>query len=93
MKKHEVNFAVKTENGVVTQVGRSAVLQPNPKFKGGSVKWVDDRKLVKASKAQATVHKNKVNGFCRVRLPTHLFFNSALKVIINISMDSLRGKG
>ncbi len=51
MKKHEVNFAVKTENGVVTQVGKSVILQPNPKFKGNSVKWFDDRKLVKASKA------------------------------------------
>lgn len=51
MKKHEVNFAVKTENGVVTQVGKSVILQPNPKFKGNSVKWFDDRKLVKVSKA------------------------------------------
>lgn len=51
MKKQTVNFAVKTENGVVKEVGRSAVLQPNPKFKGGSVKWFDDSKLVKANKA------------------------------------------
>lgn len=51
MKKQTVNIAVQTEKGVVTKIGHSAVLQPNPKFKGGSVKWVDDRKLVKASKA------------------------------------------
>lgn len=51
MKKQTVNFAIKTEKGVVREIGRSAVLQPNPKFKGGSVKWVDDRKMVKASKA------------------------------------------
>lgn len=51
MKKQTVNFAVKTEKGVVTRVGHSAVLQPNLKFKGGSVKWVDDKKLVKANNA------------------------------------------
>lgn len=51
MKKQTVNFAVKTENGVVKEVGHSAVLQPKPKFKGGSVKWFDDSKLVKANKA------------------------------------------
>ncbi len=51
MKKHEVNFAVKTENGVVTQVGKSVILQPNLRLKGNSVKWFDDRKLIKTNKA------------------------------------------
>lgn len=51
MKKQTVNFAIKTEKGVVKEVGHSVVLQPNPKFKGGSVKWFDDNKLVKANKA------------------------------------------
>lgn len=51
MKKQTVNFAVKTEKGVVKEVGRSVVLQPNPKFKGGSVKYFDDSKLIKANKA------------------------------------------
>lgn len=51
MKKQTINFAVKTENGVVKEVGRSAVLQPKPKFKGGSIKWFDDSKLLKANKA------------------------------------------
>lgn len=51
MKKQTVNFAIKTENGVVKKIGQSAVLQPNPKFKGGSVKWFDDSKLIRTGKA------------------------------------------
>lgn len=51
MKKQTVNFAIKTEKGVVREIGRSAVLQPNPKFKGGSVKWFDDSKLIRTGKA------------------------------------------
>ena len=51
MKKQTVNFAVKTQNGIVKKVGRSAVLQPNSKFKGGSVKWFDDSKLIRTGKA------------------------------------------
>lgn len=51
MKKQTVNFTVQTEKGVVKKVGHSAVLQPNPQFKGGSVKWFDDNKLLKANKA------------------------------------------
>lgn len=51
MKEQTVNFAVQTEKGVVKEVGRSVILQPNPKFKGGSVKWFDDSKLLKSDKA------------------------------------------
>lgn len=51
MKKQTVSFAVQTEKGVVKEVGRSVILQPNLKFKGGSVKWFDDSTLIKANKA------------------------------------------
>ncbi len=51
MKKQTVNFAVKTQKGIIKEIGRSIALQPNPKFKGGSVKWFDDSTLIKANKA------------------------------------------
>lgn len=50
MKKQTVDFAVKTEKGIVKKIGHSVMLQPNPKFKGGSIKWFDDGRLVKANK-------------------------------------------
>lgn len=51
MDKQMVGFAIKTKNGIVSQIGRSTILQPKPQFKGGSVKWFDDSKLLKANKA------------------------------------------
>ena len=47
MKKQTAEFAVVTKNGVVTQIGRSVIYQPEIKFKGGTVKWVDDSKHMK----------------------------------------------
>ena len=47
IKKQTVEFAVVTKNGVVTQIGRSVIYQPEIKFKGGTVKWVDDSKYMK----------------------------------------------
>lgn len=47
MKKTTLQFATVTENGVVTKIGRSAILQPKTNFKGGSIPWFDDSKLLK----------------------------------------------
>lgn len=47
MKKITMQFATVTKNGVVTNIGRSSVLTPKPKFKGGSIPWVDDSKFLK----------------------------------------------
>lgn len=49
MKKETIQFAVKKKNGVVTQVGHCYMTQPQVKFKGGSVKWFDDSKLLKST--------------------------------------------
>ncbi len=49
MKKQTLQFATITENGVVTKIGRSAILQPKTDFKGGSIKWYED-KLKKVGK-------------------------------------------
>ena len=43
MKKTTAEYATVTEKGVVTQIGRSSILQPKIKFKGGSVKWYEDK--------------------------------------------------
>lgn len=51
MRKSTITFAVKTKNGVVTEIGRSSLLQPKTNFKGGSIKWFDDSKLLKSAKA------------------------------------------
>lgn len=41
-KKQTLQFAVETKNGV-QRIGKSAILQPKPNFKGGSVKWYPDK--------------------------------------------------
>lgn len=51
MDNQTVEFAVAKENKVITQIGKSTVLQPRPRFKGDFVKWHDDNKLLKRSKA------------------------------------------
>lgn len=43
MKKQTADFAITTENKTVTQVGRSSIMQPRTYFKGGSVKWYQDK--------------------------------------------------
>ena len=45
MKRTTAEFATVTEKGIVTKIGRSSVL--TPKFKGGSIPWVDDSKFLK----------------------------------------------
>ena len=51
MQKTTITFAIKTKHGVVTEIGRSSILQPKTYFKGCSIKWFDDCKLLKSTKA------------------------------------------
>lgn len=51
MQKTTITFAIKTKHGVVTEIGRSSILQPKTNFKGCSIKWFDDSKLLKSTKA------------------------------------------
>ncbi len=51
MKNQTVSFATVKKNGVITKIGRSTVQQPKTDFKGGSVEWFDDSKLLKTNKA------------------------------------------
>ncbi len=43
MQKQTVEFAVTRKNGIITGIGRAAINQPKPNFKGGSVKWYEDK--------------------------------------------------
>lgn len=47
MLKQEVEFAVVTKNGAVTQIGKSQIYQPQTNFNGGEIKWFDDTKLIR----------------------------------------------
>ena len=43
MQKQTVQFAVTHNNGIITRVGRTSILQPKPNFKGSSIKWYKDK--------------------------------------------------
>lgn len=43
MQKQTIQFAVQRKNGVVQRVGKSTILQPKTNFKGGTVKWYEDK--------------------------------------------------
>ena len=43
MQKQTIQFAVQSKNGVVQRVGKSTILQTKTNFKGGTVKWYEDK--------------------------------------------------
>lgn len=43
MQRQTVQFATMRNNGIITRVGRTSILQPKTNFKGGSVKWYKDK--------------------------------------------------
>ena len=43
----QVNIAIKTESGEIKRISQGVIFQPEPRFKGGSVKWFDDSILLK----------------------------------------------
>ena len=52
MQKQTVEFAVETKNGVVQRIGKSVVVTPAIKFKGGSVAWYEDKPKKKEGKTE-----------------------------------------
>lgn len=44
MHTQTIQFATVTKNGVVQKVSRSTIVQPKTNFKGGSIKWYEDKK-------------------------------------------------
>lgn len=57
METETVHFKTETENGVVTRVGRSVVTQPKTEFKGGSVPWFDDSRLLKSNRTESILKR------------------------------------
>lgn len=43
MQKQTVEFVVTRKNGNIARIGRTGINQPKTSFKGGSVKWYEDR--------------------------------------------------
>ena len=43
MQTQTIQFAVESKNGVIQRIGRSSVYVPNTNFKGGSIKWYEDK--------------------------------------------------
>ncbi len=43
MQKQTVEFAVASKNGIITRIGRTAINQPKTNYKGGTVKWYEDK--------------------------------------------------
>ena len=43
MQKQTIQFAVESKSGVIQRIGRSSVYVPNTNFKGGSIKWYEDK--------------------------------------------------
>ncbi len=43
MKKQITEFSITRKNGIITQIGKTSIYQPKTNFKGGSVKWYEDR--------------------------------------------------
>ncbi len=38
-----IEFAVTHNKGNVTRIGKASILQPKTNFKGGSIKWYEDK--------------------------------------------------
>ena len=49
MQKQIVNFAVESKNGVVQTIGKSVIYQPKTQFKGGKIKWLEDKPKKKSN--------------------------------------------
>ena len=43
MLNSTIDFAVKKENGAITKIGKSDIYVPRTNFKGGSIKWYEDK--------------------------------------------------
>lgn len=44
MHKQTVEFAMVRKNGIITGIGRTAINQPKTNFKGGSVRFYEDKR-------------------------------------------------
>ena len=50
MEKQHNDLVVLHDNGLIRIIGKSENRIPEPKFKGGTVPWFDDSKLLKTNR-------------------------------------------
>ncbi len=43
MQTHTVEFALIHNKGSITRIGRTSISQPKTNFKGGKIKWYEDK--------------------------------------------------
>lgn len=43
MHKQSIEFAVTRNRGRIIRVGKTSILQPKTNFKGGRIKWYEDK--------------------------------------------------
>ena len=43
MHKQTIQFAVQSKNGVIEKVGKSNIYQSKTNFKGGEIRWYEDK--------------------------------------------------
>lgn len=43
MDKQVFEFAIQKKDGVIQKIGSSHIIQPEIKFKGGTIKWYEDK--------------------------------------------------
>lgn len=43
MQTQRIEFATVVKNGVIQKIGKSTITQPKTNFKGGSIKWYEDK--------------------------------------------------
>lgn len=43
MQIQTIEFAVTRNKGRITRVGRTSITQPKTNFKGGTIKWYEDK--------------------------------------------------
>ena len=60
MDKQEVVFAVLQKDGIIQRVGAAHVLVPVIEFKGVTVPWFDDNKLLKTNRTGKSARGYKV---------------------------------
>lgn len=51
-KLSTLQFAVDIADKKGVVIGRTSIMQPKPNFKGGNIKWFDDRKLIRGGGAK-----------------------------------------
>jgi len=49
MNKQTVKFAIQSRNGIVQTVGKGTIYQPKTQFKGGEIKWLEDKPKKKSN--------------------------------------------